>query len=143
MKDFAKKIVASTCAMFTIFMTVGTIAALAFTGPQYGLVMTLTLLLASAAFALLRGVWFTDKVVRHMTYPVRILGFGVTAFFALAACAWAGSWFPADNRWAWLTFTIIYLVILAAFCGAYQIYFRKTSGSFDAALRQYHERMGR
>lgn len=143
MFGFAKKIVLSTCVMFTIFMACGSIAVIAFTGPQYGLVMTLTLLLASAAFSALRGLWFTDKLIRRLAYPVRILGFGLTAFAMLALCAWLGGWFPMDNGWAWASFVAIFLGILAVACIAYQVYFKMTVGSFDEALRKYHERMGR
>lgn len=105
--------------------------------------ITLTLLLASGLFAVLRGLWFTDRVIRKLTYPLRILGFGITGFVALAACALLGGWFPMDNPWAWGSFAAIFLITLGAFCLGYQIYFRKTVGNFDAALRQYHQKMGR
>ena len=143
MKDFGKRIVLSACAMFTLFMAVGSLVAMAATGPQYGLVMTLTLLLTAAALAVLQGVWFTDKVIHDLPYPGRILGFGITAFAAIAACAWLGGWLPPNNPWAWLTFTLIFLVTLAAFCIGYQVHFKRTTGSFDAALRAYHQKMGR
>ena len=48
-----------------------------------------------------------------------------------------------DNPWAWGSFAAIFLITLGAFCLGYQIYFRKTVGNFDAALRQYHQKMGR
>ena len=143
MSQFAKQIVVSTCVIFTLFMAVGSVAVIIATGPQYGLVMTLTLLLASGLFAGLRGLWFTDRVIRKMAYPLRILGFGITGFVALAACALLGGWFPMDSPWAWGSFAAIFLITLGAFCLGYQIYFRKTVGNFDAALRQYHQKMGR
>ncbi len=141
--EFAKRIAVSACVMFTLFMAVGCMGVMAFTGPQYGLVMSLTFLLASVLFACLRGLWFTDKLISRLSYPLRILGFGVTGFLSLALCAWIGNWFPSDNPWAWMSFTVIFLVVLAAFCVGYQVYFKRTVGSFDEALRRYHERMGR
>lgn len=141
--EFAKRVAVSACVMFTVFMTVGCVGVMAFTGPQYGLVMSLTFLLASVLFALLRGLWFTDKLIRGLSYPLRIMGFGVTGFLSLALCARIGEWLPADNPGAWASFTVIFLAVLAAFCIGYQIYFKRTVGSFDAALRRYHERMGR
>lgn len=48
-----QRIMVAACVMFTLFMTIGTMTAIAFIGPQYGLVMTLSLLLAAVAFALL------------------------------------------------------------------------------------------
>lgn len=143
MNDFAKSVFTSTCRLFTIYMLAGTLAAIAFTGLSYGLTLTLTLLLASFAFAFLRAFFFTDHIIKTLSYPVRILGFGLAAFILLASCAWLGQWFPMDNPWAWGTFTLIYLAILGACCLGYQIYFRRTSGSFDAALKDYHQRMGR
>ncbi len=143
MNGFVKKIALSACVMFTICMVAGCVAAMAFVGPQYGLVMTLTLLAASVALSALRGLWFTDGIIRRLAYPARILGFGLTAFAALCLCAWLGGWFPMDNVWAWASFAAIFLAILGVICVAYQVYFKATVGSFDAALRKYHERMGR
>lgn len=143
MKELLKKSLTKACVMFTIFMLIGSLIAIAFTGPQQGLIMTLTLMLAAIAFAFLQSLWFTDKLIKHLTYPLRIFGFGVTAFAVLLGCAWLGSWFPMDNPGAWITFTAIYLVILVLCCIGYQIYFKRTVGSFDEALRHYHEKMGR
>ena len=143
MKSITKTIALSTCLIFTLFMLLSTVVALPFTGLTYGLSITLCLFVAALAFSLLRALWFTDRLIRNLTYPGRILGFGVTAFVALAAIAWIGRWFPVDNLGAWVTFTTIYLVNLLGVCLGYQIYFKRTVGSFDAALRSYHERQGR
>lgn len=143
MKDFTKRVAVSTCMLFTSFMIVSCGLAIAFTGPEYGLIMTFALLLCAFLFAALQTLWFTDKIIRRLSYPVRILGFGITAFIALTTCAWLGAWFPMENPWAWASFAMIYLVILAICCIGYHIYFKKTVGSFDAALRKYHENMGR
>lgn len=143
MNDFAKSIFTSTCRLFTVYMTVGALVAIAFAGPSYGLTLTLTLLLASFVIAFLRALFFTDRLITRLSYPLRILGFGLAAFALLAACAALGQWFPMDNLGAWVSFTVIYLAILGACCLGYQIHFRRTSGSFDAALKDYHQRMGR
>ena len=143
MNDFTKGILTSACRLFTVYMTIGALIAIAFTGPAYGLILTLTLLLASFALAFLRALFFTDRLITHLSYPLRILGFGLVAFLLLIACVALGQWFPMDNPWAWSTFALIYLAILGACCVGYQIYFRRTSGSFDAALKNYHQRMGR
>lgn len=143
MKAILKQSLMKACVMFTIFMLIGSLIAIAFAGPQQGLIMTLTLMLAAIAFAFLQSLWFTDKLIKHLTYPLRIFGFGVTAFAVLLVCAALGSWFPMDNPGAWITFTAIYLVVLVLCCIGYQIYFKRTVGSFDEALRHYHEKMGR
>lgn len=41
---------------------------------------------------------------------------------------------PLDNIGAWVSFVAIYLVTLAAITAGYTIYYRRTAGSFDAAL---------
>ena len=143
MKEYMKRIAISGCVMFTIFMAFWCVAALPFIGPDFGLIITLSILAASASFAILRGIWFTDKVIRRLSYPLRIFGFGITSFIMLSLCAWLGNWFPMDNLWAWLTFAAIFLAILIICCIAYQIHFKRTVGNFDAALQQYHQRMGR
>ena len=58
---------------------------------------------------------------------------------ALALCAALGGWFPLDNIGAWVSFVAIYLVTLAAITAGYTIYYRRTAGSFDAALARYRE----
>lgn len=143
MDALVKRTLVGACVLFTIFMVFGSLAAMGFVGPQYGLVMTLTLMLAAIALSVLQAVWFTDRLIGRLSYPLRILGYGATAFVALLGCAWLGNWFPLDDGGAWVTFTLIYFIVLAAFCIGYQIYFKRTVGSFDEALRHYHERMGR
>ena len=68
-----------------------------------------------------------------------IAGFGLTGLPALVLCAALGGWFPLDNIGAWVSFVAIYLVTLAAITAGYTIYYRRTAGSFDAALARYRE----
>lgn len=143
MNEFVKKTALSACTLFTLFTALWCLAGLVFAGPIHEIVVILSIMIAAIMITLLRVVWFTDKVFRNLAYPARIFGFGVTALLALCGCAAIGSWFPMDNIGAWVTFLAIFLVILAGFCIGYQIYFKRTSGSFDAALRDYHKRMGR
>lgn len=143
MKELIKNVLLSGCIIFTIYMFFACIMGLIFAGPQQGIVMSITILGAAFILAGLRGLWFTDKIIKSMAYSLRIFGFGVTAFVVLAVCAWVGEWFPMDVPGAWVSFTAIYLVILVTVCVIYQIHFKRTVGSFDAALRQYHDRMGR
>ena len=42
-----------------------------------------------------------------------------------------------DNAGAWVTFVAIYLITLAAITAGYTVYYRRTVGSFDAALARY------
>lgn len=57
----------------------------------------------------------------------------------LVLCAALGGWFPLDNIGAWVSFVAIYLVALAAITAGYTLHYRRTAGSFDAALTRYRE----
>ena len=139
MKGTFAKAAASACMIYTVTMVVWSLVGVAFAGPEYGLMVTLTLFGACAGLALLKALWFTDALIRRAAYPLRILGFGVCALAVLVLAAWAGAWFPVDQPQMWCGFVIIYLVVLGICCAAYQVHFRRTVGSFDAALRAYHE----
>ena len=47
-----------------------------------------------------------------------------------------------DNAGAWVTFVAIYLATLAAITAGYTLHYRRTAGSFDAALARYREKRG-
>lgn len=139
MKGTFAKVATSACMIFTVTMVVWSLAGVAFAGPEYGLMVTLSLFSACVGLALLKALWFTDALIRHAAYPLRIFGFGACALGVLALAAWTGAWFPLDQPQMWLWFVIIYLAVLGICCGAYQVHFKRTVGSFDAALRAYHE----
>lgn len=139
MNTFAKSLLMRVCVYFTIAMIFCIIAGLIFVGADQGIMISISLLVVCALMVLLQGLWFTDKLLKKPSYPVRIFGFGVTGFVVLALCAWIFEWMPHDIPEAWISFTVIYLVILGAFCVGYQVRFKRTCGSFDAALRAYHE----
>lgn len=139
MNTFAKSLLTRICVYFTIAMVFCMIAGLVFAGPEQGILISISLLAVCVLMVLLQGLWFTDRLLKRPSYPVRIFGFGITGFIVLALCAWFFGWMPQDVPEAWISFIVIYLVILAAFCIGYQIRFKRTCGSFDAALRAYHE----
>ena len=70
------------------------------------------------------------------------IALALTALPALALCAALGGWFPVDNAGAWVTFVAIYLVTMAAITAGYTLHYRRTAGSFDAALARYREGRG-
>ena len=137
MNSLAKSAFTRTCVIFTVAMALWCVAGLAFAGPVEGIVITLSLLAACAALTLLQVLWFTEALLVRPSYPARIAGYGLTALPALALCAALGGWFPADNAGAWVTFVAIYLITLAAITAGYTVYYRRTVGSFDAALARY------
>jgi hypothetical protein len=142
MNSLAKSAFTRACVIFTVAMALWCVAGLAFAGPVEGIVITLSLLAACAALTLLQVLWFTEALLTRPSYPARIAGFGITALPVLALCAAAGGWFPVDNLGAWITFAVIYLVTLGAITAGYTLHYRRTVGSFDAALARYREKRG-
>lgn len=145
MNRILKSALVRACVTFTAAMALWCVLGLIFAGPVEGVVITLSLLAACLLLVALQVLWFTETVLTRPSYPMRIAGFGLTALPALAAAAALGGWFPTDNAGAWVTFVAIYLVTLAAITVGYTIYYRRTTGSFDAALARYraeHEQQG-
>lgn len=139
MKPVIKRAATAFCVIFTITMGLWSLAGLAFAGPERGIVLTLTILLACAALVALQVLWFAEAPLRRVAYPLRVLGFGLTALPALALCARLGTWFPLNETGAWASFCVIYLAVLAVTTVGYTLYYRRAAGSYDAALARYRE----
>ena len=142
MKPFLKQFVLGTCVMFTIFMTLSLPTAYYYAGlsgaDTQGLTITLTLLVACIGFSFLQGFWFSGLILKKLAYPLRLTGFAVTSAGVLFACGWFGNWFPHEIEVV-ASFFITFLAIFALAAVGYGIYFKKTAGSYDAALARYRE----
>lgn len=137
MKHIVKQTLIGGCIIFTVAMAIWTCMGFIFAGPEYGLVITATLLIACIALAILQSLWFTNRVLKRTAYPLRVLGFGLAAFAVLALCAYVGDWVPRDNAAAWVSFVVIYLIVLAVMTAGYSLYYRKISRDLDKALSRY------
>ncbi len=137
MSPIVKNTLLGGCAIFTIAMGVWTLMGFIFAGPEYGLVITITLLIGCLALAGLQTLWFTNTVVKQLAYPARVLCFGLCAFAVLAACAYFGQWFPTDDLGAWASFAVIYLVILGVMTAVFAVRYRRTARDLDDALARY------
>ena len=137
MRETVKKTLMGGCVIFTCSMGLWSLVGLAYVGPEYGLVITVTLLVACLLLAVLQTLWFTDRVLKRAAYPARMGGFGLSAFAVLAACAYLGRWLPTDEPGAWLAFAGIYLAILAAMTAGYALHYRRSASTLDEALRRY------
>lgn len=128
------------CIMFTVLMGWFLAMGYLFAGPSYGLNLTASLLAAALGMAALQALWFTNALFKRLAYPARIAGFGACGLPVIALCAWLGQWIPADvGASAWVAFVVIYLVILAGVTLGYTVHFKKTAGSYDAALEHYRK----
>mgnify|MGYP006915000935 CR=1 FL=1 len=141
MKPFLKQFVLGTCVMFTIFMTLScrrpttTPASRAQTRKAHHH--------AHPARRLHRLLFLAGLLVQRphpqkAAYPLRLTGFAVTSAGMLFACGWFGNWFPHEIEVV-ASFFITFLAIFALAAVGYGIYFKKTAGSYDAALARYRE----
>ena len=137
MKELIKQTVFSICVFFTVVMIACLALGYVFAGPSYGLNLTTSLLTMTLGIGILQALWFSGIAVKKLNYPARSACFGVTTFPVLAASAKIGDWLPNDHFGTWVTFTLIFLGILAIMTAAYTAYYRKTVGSYEQALAHY------
>ena len=142
MKAFLKQFVLTTCVMFTLFMLMSLPPAYYFAGASgadtSGLTIALTLFITCVGFAFLQGFWFSGLIIKKLAYPLRLTGFAVTSAAMLFACGWFGNWFPHEIEVV-ASFLITFIAIFALATAGYGIYFKKTAGSYDAALARYRK----
>ena len=93
----------------------------------------------AAITAILQYVAFTEDVIKKMRYPLRLLVFSIPLYAILAAFAVIFRWFPA-NIYAWLTFTLIFLVIFGVMNAAFEIYTRVTGKKLNESLNAYNRK---
>ena len=93
----------------------------------------------AAITAILQYIAFTEDVIKKMRYSLRLLLFALPLYTILAAFAIIFRWFPA-NIYAWLTFTLIFLVIFGAMNAAFEIYTRVTGKKLNECLNAYNSK---
>lgn len=142
MKAFIKQIALTACVLFTIFMLLSLPMAFYFAGlsgsDTQGLTITLSLFIGCGGVAFLQGFWFSGLIIKKLAYALRLAGFAVTAAALLFACGWLGNWFPHEIEVV-ASFLMIFIAIFAIATIGYGIYFKKTAGSYDAALARYRD----
>lgn len=89
-------------------------------------------------FPFLQLLWFTPAVIRTAGYGARVAGFGLSYLPLLVIAALLGSWFEPSVR-SWAIFIGIYLAILTCMSLGFHLYYRRTSGTYQAALERYRE----
>ncbi len=107
-----------------------------------GMAWCISAILAGIAGGLLQQFWLGYSVLVKPSYPVRIAGFGLTYFVALAACAAIGNWLPGGQPQAWMSFAILYVAILAVITAAFTIVFRLRGASYTERLEAYRRKHG-
>ena len=127
------------CLMYT-GSTILYMAVLYFLQAQPELGFLFSLLLASALGSFIQYLAFTDRVIPHLRYSLRMLLFVGLFFPMLTACAFLFQWFPMEQVGSWLIFILIFLAIFLAMSAGFEVYFRLTGRKYDGILGQYKKR---
>jgi len=109
-------------------------------GPDESTRYTLSIITGMLAGGIFQQLWFNYRVSSKLDYRARLLGFGFTYFAVLATCAWLGQWLPVANPWAWMSFAITYLVVLALLTLLFSRVYSRRSLSYQQALEEYRSR---
>lgn len=132
------------CVMAVVVLLAVTLAGIAASGMSQGLAICLSCIVAGVAGGLLQQVCFNPRVLGlPWGYPARVALFGIAYLAALVPCAWLGGWLPVDVPGAWITFVIIYLVILGACTFGFSRRYRHERAAYAERLDAYHARRAR
>ena len=135
------QLVKSTCIGFTVamiaFLALGT--CFADDAAKQSIYYCWSILAACDAAPVLQLVFFTPTVIRRMAYPARLALFGVCLYAALCALAFIFDWIPVNNPGAWVTFTVVYLAILAVLTLAFNAKLSRETRELNDRLAEYRK----
>lgn len=135
----ARSFLHTLCISFTTIMVVSmAIVTIFATGEARQQIMWCWSLFGSCVCAAaLQLVFFTPVVIKRMAYPLRLFLFGICLYGVLAALAVTMSWFPTGAAGAWVSFTVIYLVMLAAATAMFAAERRLEERKLNEGLSEY------
>ena len=102
--------------------------------------MLFSLLVVGVASGLMQVVAFSDLLFKKLAYGWRMVLFFVVFGAILTAFAVGFGWFPTDNMGAWVSFTVIFVLIFAAIAAGIEIYYRASGRKWDDRLDWYRRR---
>lgn len=137
----AKTFFMSICIGFTVIMviclTMGSIFA--DESAKQGILYSWSILAVCVVSATLQFAFFTPVLIKRLSYPLRLLLFGMCLYVVLAATAVVMSWFPADQPLAWVSFTGAYLFIFAVLTALFSFKMRRESRELNEKLSEYRK----
>ncbi|MEI3376362.1 MAG: DUF3021 family protein [Coriobacteriales bacterium] len=130
------------CIAFTIFMLMSMVFGMIFADEQAkaGIMYCWTIALAMLVAVVLQLVFFTPLLIKKMGYGARVALFGICFYAVLAPLAVTFDWFPAAMPEAWVSFTVIYLVILVLLSALFTALYRKRTRRLNEMLAKYKEK---
>lgn len=138
------ELVRNICTGFTVAM----IALLAWEtcfadgAAKQGIYYCWSILAACVAASTLQFLFFTPAVIKRMAYPARLALFGVCLYATLCALAVLLDWLPASELGVWVTFTVVYLSILAVLTLAINTKLRRETRELNEGLAEYRKNRG-
>ena len=137
----ARTFLATLCVSFTATMVICMIFGTIFAdeASKQGIMYCWSVLGACVCAAALQFVFFTPTVIKRMAYPLRLFLFGICLYAVLAALAVTMAWFPTDMAGAWASFTVSYLVALAAATAAFAAKHRREERALNEKLGEYRK----
>lgn len=141
----AQSFLKTLCTSFTTIMLVSLliVTILGNSAARQEIMWCWSLFGSCVCAAVLQFVFFTPVVIKRMLYPLRLLAFGVCLYVVLAALAVAMSWFPTDKAGAWVSFTVIYLIMLAAATAMLTAERRLEERRLNEGLSEFRKNNGR
>ncbi len=138
-----KKLILNFCIGFTVFMLISMVFGTIFAdeASKEGILMCWTIAGVMLVAALMQMVFFTPVVIKRMGYVPRLIAFGIVFYLMLYACGAVFDWFPAHNVGAWVSFTVIYLVILGLMSAVFTALYRKNVATLNEGLKDFKEKM--
>lgn len=94
----------------------------------------------SICITLLQYVFFSGKVIKKMSYSLRMLLFGTLCFGVCVLFAACFGWFWLDQPGHWAAFIGIFLIAFGVFSLGFELYFRVMRQKYDAALGRSQKR---
>ena len=135
------ELVKSICIGFTVamiaFLALGT--CFADDAAKQGIYYCWSILAVCVAAPALQLVFFTPTVIKRMAYTARLALFGVCLYALLCVLAILFGWLPADNLGAWVTFTVVYLAILAVLTLAFNAKLSRETRELNEGLAEYRK----
>lgn len=135
------QLVKSICIGFTValiaFLALGT--CFADDAAKQGIYYCWSILAACVAASALQLVFFTPAVIRRMAYPARLALFGACLYAVLCALAFIFAWVPASSPGAWVTFTVVYLAILAVLTLVFNAKLGRETRELNDRLAEYRK----
>lgn len=102
--------------------------------------MLFSLLIVCVAAGAMQVVAFSNLLFKKLSYGWRMAVFAVPFFAVLTAFAVGFEWFPTENAGAWLSFAVVFIVILATITAGIELYYRLSGRKWDDRLDWYRRR---